>query len=172
MILINKGRGSWRRKPEFLENVKIGVFYLTNRWSDLNEIWFLGGIHVSELLFQFPTRSFDIRGSWRGKSWKTLRVEESGWRSVDRISKCLWYVIGVTVLDSLSLGELEGWVQWFGEFCASGRARTMKIGRRVRELHKGFYKVVSPDPSIWGTKGRGIIRKNEAFVTYEWVIGS
>ena len=27
-------------------------------------------------------------------------------------------------------------VQCFGEFGASGRARTMKIGRRVRELHK------------------------------------
>ena len=40
------------------------------------------------------------------------------------------------VLDSLCLGELGGGVQGFGEFCASGRARTMKIGRCVRELHK------------------------------------
>ena len=45
-------------------------------------------------------------------------------------------MIDVTVLDSLSLGELGGEVQCFGEFGASGRARTMKIGRHVRELHK------------------------------------
>ena len=55
---------------------------------------------------------------------------------MDRISKCRRYVIAVTVLDSLSLGELGGGVQCFGEFGASGRAKTMKIGRRVRELHK------------------------------------
>ena len=46
------------------------------------------------------------------------------------------HVIDVTGLDSLSLLELGGGVQFFGEFGASGRARTMKIGRRVRELHK------------------------------------
>ena len=40
------------------------------------------------------------------------------------------------VLDSLSLGELGGGVQWFGEFGPSGRATTMKIGRCVKELHK------------------------------------
>ena len=55
---------------------------------------------------------------------------------MDRISKCRRYVIDVTVLDSLSLGELGGGVQCLGEFGASGRAKTMKIGRRVRELHK------------------------------------
>ena len=33
-------------------------------------------------------------------------------------------------------GGVEGGVQGFGEFGASGRARTMKIGRRVMELHK------------------------------------
>ena len=53
-----------------------------------------------------------------------------------RISKCRRYVIDVTVLDPLSLGELGGRVQCFGEFGVSGRARTMEIGRRVRELHK------------------------------------
>ena len=53
-----------------------------------------------------------------------------------RISKCCRYVIDITVLDPLSLGELEGGVQYFGEFGASRRARTMKIGRPVRELHK------------------------------------
>ena len=45
------------------------------------------------------------------------------------------YVTDVTGLDPLSLRELDGGVQCFGEFCASGRTRTMKIGRRVRELY-------------------------------------
>ena len=44
-------------------------------------------------------------------------------------------MIDGAILDSLSLGELGGGVQLFGEFDASGRARTMKICRRVRELH-------------------------------------
>ena len=52
---------------------------------------------------------------------------------VNRISKCPSYVIEVTVLDSLSLGELGGGDSVIRR---SGRARTMKIGRRVRELHK------------------------------------
>ena len=52
-----------------------------------------------------------------------------------RISKCRRYVIDVNGLDPLSLGELGG-VQCFGEFGASGRARTMKIRRRVRDLNK------------------------------------
>ena len=55
---------------------------------------------------------------------------------MNRIRKCRRYVIDVTVLDSLSLGELGGGAQFFGEFAASGRAWTMKIGRSVRELHK------------------------------------
>ena len=50
--------------------------------------------------------------------------------------KCRRFVIEVTGLNSLSLGELGGGVECFGEFGASGRDRTMKIGRRVRELHK------------------------------------
>ena len=50
--------------------------------------------------------------------------------------KCRRYVIDVTGLDLLSLGEIGSKVQCFGEFGASGRARTMKIGRRVREMHK------------------------------------
>ena len=45
-------------------------------------------------------------------------------------------MIDVARLDPLSLVEFGGGVQCFGEFGASGRARTMKIGRRVRELHK------------------------------------
>ena len=50
--------------------------------------------------------------------------------------KCRRYVTDVTGLDPLSLGELDGGVQCFGKFGASGRARTMKIGMRVRELYK------------------------------------
>ena len=42
----------------------------------------------------------------------------------------------VTGLDPFSLGELGGGVQCFSEFGASGRARTMTIDRRVRELHR------------------------------------
>ena len=42
----------------------------------------------------------------------------------------------VTGLDLLSLGELDVGVECFGEFGASGRAKTMKIGRCVRELYK------------------------------------
>ena len=45
-------------------------------------------------------------------------------------------MIDVTGLDQLSVGELGGGVQSFSEFGAFGRATTMKIGRRVRELHK------------------------------------
>ena len=48
------------------------------------------------------------------------------------ISKCRRYVIDVTGLDPFSLGELRGGVQCFCEF----GARTKKIGRHVRELHK------------------------------------
>ena len=39
-------------------------------------------------------------------------------------------------LDPLSLGELDVGVQCFGDFGASESTRTMKIGRRVRELYK------------------------------------
>ena len=46
------------------------------------------------------------------------------------------YGIDVTGLYPLSLGQLGGGVQCFGEFGASGRAWTMRIGRRVRELYK------------------------------------
>ena len=63
-------------------------------------------------------------------------MEESGRSLVDKMSKCRRYVIAVTVLDSLSLGKLGGGVKCFGEFDASGRARTRKIGKRVRELYK------------------------------------
>ena len=50
--------------------------------------------------------------------------------------KCRRYVTEVTGLDPLSLGELGGGVQCFGEFDASRHGRTMKIGRRVRERYK------------------------------------
>ena len=52
-----------------------------------------------------------------------------------RISKRRRYVIDATRLDLLFLGEFGGG-QCFREFGASGRARTMKIGRYVRDLHK------------------------------------
>ena len=45
-------------------------------------------------------------------------------------------MIHVTGLDPLSLGILGGGAQCSGEFGSSGRARTIKIGRRVSELHK------------------------------------
>ena len=41
---------------------------------------------------------------------------------------CRRYVIDLTGRDSISLGELGGGVQCFGEFGASGHARTMNIG--------------------------------------------
>ena len=50
--------------------------------------------------------------------------------------KCRRYVTDVTGLDPLYLGELDGGVRCFVEFGASGRARTIKIVRRVRELYK------------------------------------
>ena len=45
-------------------------------------------------------------------------------------------VIDITGLDLLSLREFRGDFQCFREFGASGRARTMKIDRRVRDLQK------------------------------------
>ena len=33
-------------------------------------------------------------------------------------------------------------------------------------------KVVFPDSTIWRAEGRGKIRKNNGFLTFEWVIGS
>ena len=65
-----------------------------------------------------------LGGSWRGKP-----------EILENAYKRSRYVIDVTGLDPLSLGELGGVVQRFGEFSASGRARTMKIVRHVRELH-------------------------------------
>ena len=50
--------------------------------------------------------------------------------------KCRRYVIDLTELALLSMGKLGGGFKCFGQFGASGRARTMKIGRRVRELYK------------------------------------
>ena len=44
-------------------------------------------------------------------------------------------MIDITGLNLLSLREFRGDFQCFREFGASGRARTMKIDRRVRELH-------------------------------------
>ena len=75
----------------------------------------------------FKSRSdlLTLGGSWRGKP-----------EILENAYKCRRYVIDVTGLDSLSLGELGFGAQCFCEFGASGRSRTMKICRRVRELHK------------------------------------
>ena len=89
-----------------------------------------------------------------------------------RTSKCRRYVIDLTGLDPLSLGELGAGVQCFGEFGASVHARTTSIGMPVRACTNLLDKVSFPDSTIWGAEGRGKIRKNEAFLTYEWVIGS
>ena len=79
---------------------------------------------------------FEGVGGGNQKSWKTLRVERSGCNLVGRIRKCRRYVIYVTGLDPLSL-EIQGRVvQCFGEFGASRRARMIKTGRCVRDLHK------------------------------------
>ena len=70
------------------------------------------------------------------------------------------------------MGELED-LQCFGEFDVSGRAKTMKIGRRVRDLYIDLIKSFSPIlQSGEGAEGRGKIRENEVFLTYEWAIGS
>ena len=45
------------------------------------------------------------------------------------------YVINIIGTDPPSLGSWEDF-QCFSEFGASGRARTMKIGRRIRALYK------------------------------------
>jgi len=50
-----------------------------------------------------------------------------------RISTSSRYVIDMLGTYPLSFGEISS---AFGEFGASGRARTMKVGRRVRHLHK------------------------------------
>ena len=66
-----------------------------------------------------------------------LTMEGVGWRNRKSWKMLInvRYVIDVTGLGPLSLGELGGGFQCFGEFGASLRAWTMKIGRRVRELH-------------------------------------
>ena len=52
-----------------------------------------------------------------------------------RISTGSRYVIDITGLDPLSLRKMGEGFQCFGEFGASGRARTMKICSCVRDLH-------------------------------------
>jgi len=49
-----------------------------------------------------------------------------------KISTSSRYIIDITGLDPLSLGDF----QCFGDFGASGCARTIKIGSRVRYLDK------------------------------------
>ena len=61
-----------------------GIFILRIDDQIVMKFDFLEGIHVSELLFQIPTRSFDIGGSWRGISWKNtwsggIGMKLGGW---------------------------------------------------------------------------------------------
>ena len=51
-----------------------------------------------------------LGGVGRGnfKSWKTLRVERSGWKLVERINTSPRYVINITGLDPQFFGELGG----------------------------------------------------------------
>ena len=151
-------RNSWK-------TWKLGYIYLEN------EIGYLEGIHVLELLFQIPTRSFDIGGRRRGKSCKILGVEESGWSLVHRISKCPWYIIDVTVLDLLSLLELGEGFSHLASLVLLDVLGRWKLVSVSGSSTNWLDTVVFPDSTIWGAKGRGKIRKNEVFITYEWVIG-
>ena len=126
-----------------------------------------------------PTRSGAIGGSWRGnrKSWKKLRVERSGWNLVGRISKLCRYMIDVTGLDPLFFGELVGGggVHCFGSLVLLDELGKWKFvcvsGTCIIWLDKVFF---FPNSTIWGggAEGREKIRKNEVFLTYEWVIRS
>ena len=68
-------------------------------------------------------------GGGTHESGKTLRVYRSGWNSVERISACPRYVIDITGPDTPSLEEFGG----FASLDTSGQARTMKVGRRIRD---------------------------------------
>ena len=86
-----------------------------------------------------------------------------------RISTSSRYVIDMLGTYPLSLGEISS---AFGEFGASGRARRMKIGRRVRDLNKlTLYQLFSGFDHL-GAGGRGKNEKNEVFLTYAYVIAS
>ena len=60
-----------------------------------------------------------------------LKYGGGGWSGKPEILKnaykCRRFVIDATGLDPLSLEELGGWIQCFGEFGASGCARTIKL---------------------------------------------
>ena len=128
---------------------KLGYFYLTNRWSDLNEIWYSERIHVLELLFQIPTRSVDIRWSWRGKP----EICENAY-------KYRRDVIDLTGLDPLSLGELGMGFRALVLLNVLGRWKLVRVPGSCTYL---LDKVVIPDTTIWGAEGRGKIRKIELF---------
>ena len=82
-------------------------------------------------------------------------------------------MIDVTGLDPLSLGELGGSSALASSVFLDLLERLKLVG--VSETCTNWLdKVVLPDSTIWGGggEGRGKIRKNEVFLTYEWVIGS
>ena len=84
-------------------------------------------------------KSCDIGGAGgeKGNLGKRLRVERSGRNFMGRINRSPKYVIDITGSYPLPLGELEGgYFQCFGDFGASGRDRTMQIGRHVRDMQE------------------------------------
>jgi len=72
-------------------------------------------------------------------------------------------VIDITGLDPLGLVELGGGVQYFGEFGASGRARTMKIGRRQGAAQIDLIKSFSSIRPSGGLKGEDKFEKLRYF---------
>ena len=74
-----------------------------NGWSDLNEIWYLEGPCVSELLFWILTYLV-ILGELEGETENLGKRLD--WRDWDHNS--LRYVIDITGVNAGSLGELGG----------------------------------------------------------------
>ena len=104
-------------------------------------------------------------------SWKTLRVERSRWNLMGRISTSSRCGIDIIGTDPLFQGSWRDF-QCFGEFGASGCARMMKIGWRVRDLHKmTWLQSFTRFDHLVGLRERRNWKKNEVFLSYEWVIG-
>ena len=108
--IIKEARHASTTKPKngYLEMDKLKY----SRWSSIGNWNFRDHkscpkalpIRVSKLLFQIPTGSGDIGGSleWGNlKSWKTLRLEGSGWILVRKINRSLRYVIYIIGMDPL-----------------------------------------------------------------------
>jgi len=77
-----------------------------------------------------------------------------------KISTSSRYIIDITGLDPLSLGDF----QCFGDFGASGCARTIKIGSRVRYLDFfDLITVVSPIRPSMGLEREEKLKKIRYF---------